>query len=152
MPPPPVPPLPVPPPVPPPGGVTGVLGKFPPPTEVFPLLAVAHGCIGVGFSLGLLTGGPSLGYFISDQKIVGLRYQSQKSFLGLRSKEIKQKEVLTEYIQQTHDHRYATPVLDKVTIKKRENLWELLFQDEAQGLFETEEAAERHAEILLKEC
>ena len=67
-------------------------------------------------------------------------------------KEIKQKEVLTEYIQQTHDHRYAIPVLDKVTIRKRENLWELLFQEESQGLFETEEAAERHAEILLKEC
>ena len=30
-----------------------------------------------------------LGYFISDQKIVGLRYRSRKSFLGLRSKEIK---------------------------------------------------------------
>ena len=67
-------------------------------------------------------------------------------------KEIKQKEVLTEYIQQTHDHRYTTPVLDKVTIKRRENLWELLFQDESQGLFETEEDAERHAEVLLKEC
>ena len=38
------------------------------------------------------------------------------------------------------------------TIRKKENLWELLFQDESQGLFETEEAAERHAEILLKEC
>tara|TARA_B100001996_G_C18374638_1_gene482962 strand:- start:72 stop:278 length:207 start_codon:yes stop_codon:yes gene_type:complete len=67
-------------------------------------------------------------------------------------REIKQKEVLTEYIQQTHDHRYSTPVLDKVTIRKRENLWELLFQEESQGLFETEEAAERHAEVLLKEC
>ena len=53
-------------------------------------------------------------------------------------KEIKQKEVLTEYIQQTHDHRYSTPILDKVTIRKRENLWELLFQEESQGLFETE--------------
>ena len=67
-------------------------------------------------------------------------------------KEIKQKEVLSEYIQQTYDSRYTTPVLDKVTIRKKENLWELLFQDESQGLFETEEAAERHAEILLKEC
>ena len=67
-------------------------------------------------------------------------------------KEIKQKEVLSEYIQQTHDSRYTTPVLDKVTIRKKENLWELLFQDESQGLFETEEAAERQAEILLKEC
>ena len=43
-------------------------------------------------------------------------------------------------------------MLDKVTIRKKENLWELLFQDESQGLFETEEAAERHAEVLLKEC
>tara|TARA_Y100000817_G_scaffold298633_1_gene276006 strand:- start:575 stop:784 length:210 start_codon:yes stop_codon:yes gene_type:complete len=68
------------------------------------------------------------------------------------SKEVKQIDVLTEYIQQTHDHRYTTPVLDKITIKKRENLWELLFQDESQGLFETEEDAERHAEVLLKEC
>ena len=67
-------------------------------------------------------------------------------------KEIKQKEVLSEYIQPTYDSRYTTPVLDKVTIRKKENLWELLFQDESQGLFETEEAAERHAEILLKEC
>ena len=64
--PPPVEPLPVPVPVPPPGGVTGVLGSVAPPTAVFPLLAVAHGCIGVGFSLGLLTGGPSLGYFIRN--------------------------------------------------------------------------------------
>ena len=68
------------------------------------------------------------------------------------SKEVKQIDVLTEYIQQTHDYRYTTPVLDKITIKKRENLWELLFQDESQGLFETEEDAERHAEVLLKEC
>tara|TARA_R100000315_G_C5189260_1_gene110257 strand:+ start:495 stop:704 length:210 start_codon:yes stop_codon:yes gene_type:complete len=68
------------------------------------------------------------------------------------SKEVKQIDVLTEYIQQTHDHRYTTPILDKITIKKRENLWELLFQDESQGLFETEEDAERHAEVLLKEC
>ena len=68
------------------------------------------------------------------------------------SKEVKQIDVLTEYIQQTHDHRYTTPVLDKITIKKRENIWELLFQDESQGLFETEEDAERHAEVLLKEC
>ena len=67
-------------------------------------------------------------------------------------KQKKQKEVLTEYIQQTHDHRYTTPVLDKVTIRKKENLWELLFQEESQGLIETEEAAERHAEVLLKEC
>ena len=67
-------------------------------------------------------------------------------------REIKQTEVLSEYIQQTHDSRYTTPVLDKVTIRKKENLWELLFQDESQGLFETEEAAERHAEVLLKEC
>ena len=67
-------------------------------------------------------------------------------------KEIKQKEVLTEYIQQTLDNRYSTPVLDKITIRKKENLWELLFQEESQGLFETEEAAERHAEVLLKEC
>ena len=67
-------------------------------------------------------------------------------------KEVKQKEVLTEYIQQTHDNRYSTPVLDKITIRKKENLWELLFQEESQGLFETEEAAERHAEVLLKEC
>ena len=67
-------------------------------------------------------------------------------------KEIKQKEVLSEYIQQTYDSRYTTPLLYKVTIIKKENLWELLFQDESQGLFETEEAAERQAEILLKEC
>ena len=67
-------------------------------------------------------------------------------------REIKQTEVLSEYIQQTHDSRYTTPVLDKVTIRKKENLWELLFQDESQGLFETEEPAERHAEVLLKEC
>jgi len=33
-----------------------------------------------------------LEYFISDQKIMGLKYQSRKSFLGLRSKGIKQKE------------------------------------------------------------
>jgi len=38
-----------------------------------------------------------LEYFISDQKIVGLRYQSRKSFLGLRSREIKQKEGLKKF-------------------------------------------------------
>ena len=65
-------------------------------------------------------------------------------------REIKQTEVLSEYIQQTHDSSYTTPVLDKVTIRKKENLWELLFQDESQGLFETEEVLERSNKILLK--
>ena len=46
------------------------------PIKSLPLMSV---CIPVSF----------LGYFISDQKIVGLRYRSRKSFLGLRSKEIK---------------------------------------------------------------
>ena len=44
-------------------------------------------------------------------------------------KEIKQTEVLSEYIQQTHDSRYTTPVLDKVTIRKKENLWNKFRKD-----------------------
>ena len=67
-------------------------------------------------------------------------------------KQIKQKEVLTEYIQQTHDTRFDTPILDKVTIHKKGQLWELLFQEESMGFFQTEEEAEQRAEILLKEC
>ena len=84
--------------------------------------------------------------------MVRVKQNSMKEKINNTMREIKQTEVLSEYIQQTHDSRYTTPVLDKVTIRKKENLWELLFQDESKGLFETEEAAERHAEILLKEC
>ena len=34
-------------------------------------------------------------------------------------KEIKQKEVLSEYVQQSHDPQYTTPVLDKASIQKK---------------------------------
>ena len=34
-------------------------------------------------------------------------------------REVKQKEVLSEFIQQTHDPQYTTPVLDKASIQKK---------------------------------
>ncbi len=66
-------------------------------------------------------------------------------------KEIKQKEVLSEYVQQTHDSQYTTPVLDKASIEKRGQLWEVLFQEEVVGLFGSEEEAQLKVGQLLSE-
>ena len=54
-------------------------------------------------------------------------------------KEVKQKEVLSEYVQASHDPQYVTPVLDKASIEKRGQLWEVLFQEEVVGSFGSEE-------------
>ena len=37
-------------------------------------------------------------------------------------KEVKQKEVLSEFVQQTHDPQYTTPILDKASIQKKGQL------------------------------
>jgi|TARA_B110000977_G_C10752222_1_gene367339 hypothetical protein len=66
-------------------------------------------------------------------------------------KEVKQKEVLSEYVQQTHDSQYTTPVLDKASIEKRGQLWEVLFQEEVVGSFSTEEEAQSKVGQLLSE-
>ena len=66
-------------------------------------------------------------------------------------KEVKQKEVLSEYVQQTHDPQYTTPLLDKASIKKRGQLWEVLFQEEVVGSFGTEEEAQSRVGQLLSE-
>ena len=66
-------------------------------------------------------------------------------------KEVKQKEVLSEYVQQTHDSQYTTPVLDKASIEKRGQLWEVLFQEEVVGSFDTEEEAQSKVGQLLSE-
>ena len=66
-------------------------------------------------------------------------------------KEVKQKEVLSEYVQQTHDSQYTTPVLDKASIEKRGQLWEVLFQEEVVGSFSTEEEAQAKVGQLLSE-
>jgi hypothetical protein len=66
-------------------------------------------------------------------------------------KEVKQKEVLSEYVQQSHDPQYTTPVLDKASIEKRGQLWEVLFQEEVVGSFSTEEEAQAKVGQLLSE-
>ena len=66
-------------------------------------------------------------------------------------KEVKQKEVLSEYVQQTHDSQYTTPVLDKASIEKRGQLWEVLFQEEVVGSFDTEEESQSKVGQLLSE-
>jgi len=66
-------------------------------------------------------------------------------------KEVKQKEVLSEFIQQTHDSQYPTPILDKASIKKKGQLWEVLFQEETVGSFDTEEDAQIRVGQLLSE-
>jgi len=66
-------------------------------------------------------------------------------------KEIKQKEVLSEYIQASHDPQYAVPVLDKATIEKRGQLWEVLFQEEVVGSFGSEKEAQSRVGQLLSE-
>ena len=66
-------------------------------------------------------------------------------------KEVKQKEVLSEYVQQTHDPQYTTPLLDKASIEKRGQLWEVLFQEEVVGLFGSEEEAQSKVGQLLSE-
>ena len=66
-------------------------------------------------------------------------------------KEVKQKEVLSEYVQQTHDSQYTAPVLDKASIEKRGQLWEVLFQEEVVGSFGTEEEAQSKVGQLLSE-
>ena len=66
-------------------------------------------------------------------------------------KEVKQKEVLSEFIQQTHDPEYTTPVLDKASIQKKGQLWEVLFQEEAVGSYDTEEGAQNRVGQLLSE-
>jgi len=66
-------------------------------------------------------------------------------------KEIKQKEVLSEYVQQTHDPEYTTPVLDKASIEKRGQLWEVLFQEEVVGSFGSEKEAQSRVGQLLSE-
>ena len=66
-------------------------------------------------------------------------------------KEVKQKEVLSEFIQQSHDPQYAVPVLDKATIQKKGQLWEVLFQEEVIGSFGTEEEAQSKVGQLLSE-
>tara|TARA_B100001059_G_C17750395_1_gene536828 strand:+ start:409 stop:615 length:207 start_codon:yes stop_codon:yes gene_type:complete len=66
-------------------------------------------------------------------------------------KEIKQKEVLSEFIQQTHDPQYTTPVLDVATYTKKGQLWEVMFQEESVGSFNTEKEAQTKVEQLLSE-
>ena len=66
-------------------------------------------------------------------------------------KEVKQKEVLSEYVQQTHDPQYTTPVLDKASIEKKGQLWEVLFQEQSVGLYETEAEADLKAGMVLSE-
>ena len=66
-------------------------------------------------------------------------------------KEVKQKEVLSEFMQQTHDPQYTTPVLDKASIQKKGQLWEVLFQEESVGSFNSEEEAQSKVEQLLSE-
>ena len=66
-------------------------------------------------------------------------------------KEIKQKEVLSEFVQQTHDPQYTTPILDKASIQKKGQLWEVLFQEESIASFKTEEEAQKKVEQLLSE-
>ena len=66
-------------------------------------------------------------------------------------KEVGQKEVLSEYIQQTHDPQYTVPVLDKASIQKKGQLWEVLFQEEVVGSFGTEEEAQSKVGQLLSE-
>ena len=43
-------------------------------------------------------------------------------------KEVKQKEVLSEFIQQSHDPQYAVPVLDKASIQKKVNFGKCFFK------------------------
>jgi hypothetical protein len=66
-------------------------------------------------------------------------------------KEVKQKEVLSEYVQQSHDPQYTTPVLDKASIQKKGQLWEVLFQEQCIGSFDTEEEAQTRVGQLLSE-
>ena len=66
-------------------------------------------------------------------------------------KEVKQKEVLSEYVQASHDPQYTTPVLDKATIQKKGQLWEVLFQEESIGSFDTEKEAQTRVGQLLSE-
>tara|TARA_R100000030_G_scaffold48384_1_gene36496 strand:- start:555 stop:761 length:207 start_codon:yes stop_codon:yes gene_type:complete len=66
-------------------------------------------------------------------------------------KEVKQKEVLSEFVQQTHDPQYTTPILDKASIQKKGQLWEVLFQEESVASFKTEEEAQKKVEQLLSE-
>ena len=66
-------------------------------------------------------------------------------------KEVKQKEVLSEYVQQSHDTQYTTPVLDKASIQKKGQLWEVLFQEESIGSFDTEKEAQTRVGQLLSE-
>jgi len=66
-------------------------------------------------------------------------------------KEVKQKEVLSEFVQQTHDPQYITPILDKASIQKKGQLWEVLFQEESVASFKTEEEAQKKVEQLLSE-
>jgi hypothetical protein len=53
------------------------------------------------------------------------------------------REVLSEFVQPTND--------TKVSVQKKGQLWEVLFQDESVGLFETEEAAQLKAGMVLSE-
>ena len=66
-------------------------------------------------------------------------------------KEVKQKEALSEFVQQTHDPQYTTPILDKASIQKKGQLWEVLFQEESVASFKTEEEAQKKVEQLLSE-
>jgi len=66
-------------------------------------------------------------------------------------KEVGQKEVLSEYVQQTHDPQYTTPVLDVATYTKKGQLWEVMFQEESVGSFKTEKEAQVKVEQLLSE-
>ena len=66
-------------------------------------------------------------------------------------KEVGQKEVLSEFVQQTHDPQYTTPILDKASIQKKGQLWEVLFQEESVASFKTEEEAQKKVEQLLSE-
>ena len=66
-------------------------------------------------------------------------------------KEVKQKEVLSEFVQQTHDPQYTTPILDKASIQKKGQLWEVLFQEKSVASFKTEEEAQKKVEQLLSE-
>tara|TARA_Y100001973_G_C5165382_1_gene315821 strand:+ start:679 stop:885 length:207 start_codon:yes stop_codon:yes gene_type:complete len=66
-------------------------------------------------------------------------------------KEVKQKEVLSEFVQQTHDPKYETPVLDMASIQRKDQLWEVIFQEETVGSFKTEKEAQKKVEQLLSE-
>ena len=53
------------------------------------------------------------------------------------------REVLSEFVQPTND--------TKVTVQKKGQLWEVLFQEQSVGLYETEAEADLKAGMVLSE-